>query len=157
MTLEIRTAVLEDLPALRAVFRAASLSNAGDRDALLAHPDALVLDHANVAAGRTRGACEASHVVGFATVLEGGDGVELEDLFVAPAWMRRGVATALVRDALERARDAGAQRLEVTANDHALAFYLWCGFVETGRVATAFGEGRRMWCSTGAAALGTIR
>jgi GNAT superfamily N-acetyltransferase len=157
VALEIRTAVVEDLPALRAVFRAASLANAGDRAALLAHPDALVLDHANVAAGRTRGACEAGQVVGFATVLEGGEEVELEDLFVEPAWMRRGVATALVRDALERAHEAGARRLAVTANDHALAFYLACGFVEAGRVATAFGEGRRMWCSTASPASGTIR
>ncbi len=145
MALAIRTAVIADLPALRAIFRAASLGNAGDREALLAHPDALVLDGANIAAGRTRVACHGGDAVGFVTVLVDGASAEVEDLFVAPASMRQGIATALVRDACERADAEGARRLEVTANDHALAFYLACGFVEVGLVRTAFGEGRRMW------------
>lgn len=136
--------MIADLPMLEAIFRAASLGNAGDRAALLAHPEALVLDGANVAAGRTRVASPDGVVVGFVTVVNEGTSGEVEDLFVAPASMRHGIATALVRDACERAAADGVDRLEVTANDHALAFYLACGFAETGLVRTAFGEGRRM-------------
>ena len=49
---------------------------------------------------------------------------ELEDLFVDPEFMRRGIGRALVRD-------AGAP-LTVIANEHARAFYESLGFVVTG-------------------------
>jgi hypothetical protein len=50
----IRTAALEDLPAIRRVFRRASLSNDGDREVLLTNPAALELPDRNVIEGRTR-------------------------------------------------------------------------------------------------------
>ena len=47
--------------------------------------------------GRTHVAEENGSVVGFATWAETDNGgMELEDLFVDPKWMRRGIATALV-------------------------------------------------------------
>ena len=57
---------------------------------------------------------------------------ELDDLFVDPDWMRRGIATALVLDALANAREQEVARIEVTANGHALAFYESVGFVSDG-------------------------
>ena len=55
----IRLGVLADLPAAAEVFRSASLSNAGDRDNLLAHPGHLILGPAGLAEGRTYVAEEA--------------------------------------------------------------------------------------------------
>jgi hypothetical protein len=52
----IRDAVPGDLAALREVFRRSSLSNAGDRMNLLAHPDALQFSGLAVRQGRTRAA-----------------------------------------------------------------------------------------------------
>src|SRR5689334_5513895 len=92
----IRLGVPADLPAASAVYRRASLSNAGDRDKLLAHPEYLVLGPGGLAEGRTYVAEEQGSVVGFATWLEAGDVVELEDLFTDPDWRRRGIAAALV-------------------------------------------------------------
>ena len=46
--------------------------------------------------------------------------------------MRRGIATALVLDALARAREQEVTRVEVTANGHALAFYKSVGFISDG-------------------------
>jgi GNAT superfamily N-acetyltransferase len=146
--LTIRTAVAADLAALRQVFRAAALSNVGDAPMLLARPEFLDFAGDGIAAGRTRVAVAGPHhdgrVVGFVTVTGGDDGLELEDLFVDPDWRRRGVATALVRDVVRTARQSGHRQLWVTGNPHALDFYRAVGFVETGRVATELGAGRRM-------------
>ena len=142
----IRTAVAADLPALRRVYRAASLSNAGDAPILLARPEFLVFTGHGIAAGRTRVAVAGakSEVVGFATLVAGEDGPELEDLFVDPGWRRRGIARRLVRDIAGTARRGGHRYLWVTGNPHALDFYQAVGFVETGRVATELGAGLRM-------------
>src|SRR5262245_5338296 len=135
---ETRTATPDDLDALREVFWRASWSNEGDRELMLARLDEIVLDEANVHAGRTRVAIVDGTVVGFATLVFG-DVAELEDLFVDPDWMRRGIATALIEDAVAIARVRGVPRIEVTGNDHARAFYEAVGFVAVGTVDTPLG------------------
>ena len=89
----------------------------------------------NVIEGRTRVAVAEGRIVGFATLV----GNELEDLFTDPPWMRRGIATALVRDAA-----ATVDRIDVTANLHAQAFYEAVGFVDDGSAQTPGGPARRM-------------
>ena len=76
-----------------------------------------------------RVAVDEGVVVGFATITAGADAWELDDLFVAPAHMRRGFATALVRHLLA---EADVAAIEVTANPHAMAFYRSVGFVDDG-------------------------
>ena len=137
----IRVAVHADLGALRDLYRRSSLSNAGDRASLLAHPEALEFAGDAVGEGLTRVAVVDGRIVGFATLL--GDG-ELEDLFVDPDWMRRGIGRALVLDAVVLAPAHGLDRIEVTANGEALDFYESVGFVFDGEVETAFGRGSRM-------------
>jgi GNAT superfamily N-acetyltransferase len=131
----IRTATAADLPAIRDVFRRAALSNEGDRAWITAHPDEFGLDETNVIEGRTRVAVVDGQIVGFATLV----GSELEDLFTDPDWMRRGVATALVRDLA-----ATVPRIDLTANPHALAFYESVGFVADGITETSGGPAVRM-------------
>ncbi len=141
----IGTAGAGDIDVLQDLFRRSSLSNDGDRDDLLANPDALVFSGASVRAGRTRIATDdAGRIVGFATIAPVVGCVELEDLFVEPDSMRHGVGTALVLDALERARHDGVARIEVTANHHALAFYRSVGFTFDRNVETRFGSAPRM-------------
>jgi GNAT superfamily N-acetyltransferase len=146
--LTIRTAVAADLPALQQVFRAASLSNAGDASMLLARPEFLEFAGDGVAEDRTQVAVAGSEpqgrIVGFVTVVMGEDGPELEDLFVDPDWRRRGVARRMVLDVVKAARQTGHRRLWVTGNSHAMDFYVAVGFVEVGRVATELGTGLRM-------------
>lgn len=132
--LAIRTAAAADLPALQQVYRAASLSNAGDAPILLARPEFLIFTGEGIAAGRTLVATVSptgkDRVIGFATVVAGeDDSLDREDLFVDPDLHRRGVARHLVRHVVNAARDAGHQRLWVTGNPHALAFYLAVGFI----------------------------
>ena len=140
----IRLGVPADLPTASDVYRSASLSNVGDRDNLLAHPEYLVLGPEGLAEGRTYVAEEQGVLVGFATWVEAGDVFELEDLFVDPGWRRRGVAAALVNRIAQVLQARGAQRLEVTANPHAMGFYRAAGFTDCGVADTVFGTAPRM-------------
>ena len=81
-----------------------------------------------LAEGRTHVAEEDGALAGFATWAEADGIFELEDLFVDPGWMRQGIAITLVSRIVDVLRARGAERLEVTANPHALGFYRAAGF-----------------------------
>jgi ribosomal protein S18 acetylase RimI-like enzyme len=140
----IRLGTPADLAAASSVYRRASLSNAGDRGHLLAHPDYLILGPEGLAEGRTHVAEQDGSVAGFATWAGTAGTIELEDLFVDPGYLRRGIATALVSCIAEILRARGEERLEVTANPHALGFYRAAGFIDCGVAETDFGAAPRM-------------
>ena len=140
----IRLGTPADLAAASSVYRRASLSNEGDRDNLLAHPEFLILGPEGLAEGRTHVAEQDGTVVGFATWAEADGTVDLEDLFVDPDYRRRGIASELVRRIAEVLRARGVQRLEVTANPHAMEFYRSAGFTGYGTADTEFGAAPRL-------------
>ena len=119
----IRCGARADYPAVAEVFHRASLSNAGDRETLLAHPEHLILPPDGLAEGRTYAAEQGGSVVGFATWIQTGEGVELDDPFVDPNWRSRGIATVLVIRIVDVLRARGVSCLEVIANPHAPALY----------------------------------
>jgi GNAT superfamily N-acetyltransferase len=139
----IRLGTLHDLRAAAGVYRRASLSNAGDRDNLLAHPEYLILGPEGLAEGRTYVAEEDGSVVGFATWALADGVVELEDLFVDPDWRRRGIAAALVGRIVDVLRAQGVRCLEVSANPHAAGFYHAAGFIDCGIAETEFAAAPR--------------
>ncbi len=104
----VRTATVADRPRLREIFRDAALSNEGDRENLLAHPENLLLPDGPLDEGHVLVVADDAGVpLGFATLLPSDAGFELEDLFVDPKWMRRGIATALI-GSRSHSRDARA-------------------------------------------------
>jgi GNAT superfamily N-acetyltransferase len=139
----IRLGTLADLPAAASVFRRASLSNPGDRDYLLAHPEYLILGPEGLAEGRTFVDEEDGTVVGFATWARAGDVTELEDLFVDTDWRRRGIAAALVGRIVDVLRAEGVRFIEVTANPDAEGFYSAAGFIDCGTAETDSGPAPR--------------
>lgn len=145
----IRLGTSADYTAAASVYRRASLSNARDRDNLLAHPEYLILGPEGLAEGRTHVAEQDGSVVGFASWAQTARAIELEDLFVDPGYRRRGLATALVHRIADVVRARGMERLEVTANPHALGFYRAVGFTDCGVAETEFGSAPRMvlWIS----------
>jgi ribosomal protein S18 acetylase RimI-like enzyme len=149
-SIQVRDADPRDETALARIFREASLSNAGDRDALLAHPEALTLS-VDLVSGRTRVATDADGaVLGFVTTRQTDPGVlELDDLFVDPTAMRRGVARHLILRIATEAEREDVARIDVTANMHAFGFYEAVGFVAGSQVDTEFGAGRRMHLDVG--------
>jgi ribosomal protein S18 acetylase RimI-like enzyme len=140
----IRLGTSADLAAASSVYRRASLSNADDRDNLLAYPEYLILGPEGLAEGRTRVAERDGSVAGFATWAETVGAIEMEDLFADPGYRKRGIATALVSRIAEVVRAQGAERLEVTANPHTLGFYRAVGFADCGIAETVFGAVLRM-------------
>jgi GNAT superfamily N-acetyltransferase len=143
-SLSIRAGEAADLLDLRAVFRRASLSNAGDAAAMTAHPDVLIWPADALDAGRVRVATAEGVLVGFASARRVDDTFELDDLFVDPDWMGRGIGRRLVLDAAGLARAVGVDRIDVDANPHALDFYRRVGFERDGEVKTQFGTAIRM-------------
>src|SRR5262245_16336817 len=65
-------------------------------------------------------------------------------LFVEPHRWKSGIGRALIEHCSEMGRVRGAAVLHVIGNPHAEGFYRSCGFVQTGTVATQFGEGLLM-------------
>jgi GNAT superfamily N-acetyltransferase len=143
----IRAACASDLPALRDLFRRSSLSNERDRDLLLARPEVLELTDEGITGGRTQVAVGADdEILGFITTRPlDACALEIEDLFVDPAWMRTGVASRLMEDLLATASRNGVRRIEVTANPHANAFYRDVGFIQGHDTETRLGGAPRMY------------
>jgi len=141
----IRSATQADRVSLEALQWRASLANAGDRDALLANPDAIALPPEQIASDQVFVAEQDAAIVGFASVLPRADGnAELDALFVDPALWKRGVGRSLVEHCAAVARRRASRILHVIGNPHAEGFYLACGFHATGIVATRFGRGLAM-------------
>jgi len=124
--------------------RRASLANPGDRDAMLAHPEAVDTPLVQFQAGQVLVAEDAGSTLGFAAVVLRDDGdAELDALFVEPNLWRGGVGRALVEACAAQASGAGAGVLHVIGNPHADGFYRAVGFVPTDPVRTEFGPASR--------------
>jgi N-acetylglutamate synthase-like GNAT family acetyltransferase len=141
----IRPAAVSEQKELEALQRRASLTNAGDRNALLAHPDAIELPLEQIVAGAVF-VCELNGTIaGFAALVPRSDeGVELDALFTEPTMRRRGIGRSLVEHCSKVARSQGSAFLHVVGNPHAEHFYLACGFQLTGTTETRFGPGLLM-------------
>jgi len=142
---QIRLALASERRALELLQTRASLANAGDREALLAHPDAIHLPPEQIDAGQVFVLEAAGAIKGFATILPRDDGdAELDALFVEPDTRRQGFGRALVDYCATTARGRGAAAIHVVGNPHAEAFYRACSFELVGTVDTRFGAGLLM-------------
>lgn len=88
---------------------------------------------------------DADGLIGFCS-LQVGDGVaELDNLWVAPRAMQRGVGRRLLDVARAAARELGFGALRIDADPHAAKFYLACGAVPCGTIAAPIsGEPHRV-------------
>jgi GNAT superfamily N-acetyltransferase len=143
--LRVRTALPGERRELEELQRRASLNNPGDREALLANPDAIALPLEQIAGGTVFVAEADGTTVGFAAILPRPDGnAELDALFVEPDSWRGGVGRRLVEHCAEVARAGGSAAMHVVGNPHAEGFYRACGFVLQGTEETRFGPGLLM-------------
>jgi len=143
--ISIRLARPDEQAALEALQRRASLNNPGDRDAILANPDAIAVPIEQIIQGCVFVAERAGSVAGFAAVVPRPDGdAELDALFVEPHIWKQGIGRRLVDHAVEIANLRNALFLHVIGNPHAEGFYRSCGFRVTGTFETRFGVGFAM-------------
>jgi len=139
-SISIRPARTDEQAALESLQRRASLSNPGDRDALLANPDAIALPIEQIVEGSVFIAEHDGTVAGFAAVIQRPDGgAELDALFVEPHPWKHGIGRLLVDHIADIARMRAASFLHVIGNPQAEGFYISCGFRITGSVETRFG------------------
>jgi len=117
-----------------------------DRANLEAHPDALGVAPDAIAEGRVHVAIgPGENILGFSVVAFATDTVcELDDLFVAPEFMRQGVGRALVAGAAARASLAGCLQMTVVAHPRNFPFYEAVGFVAGEATDTRFGPAVQM-------------
>lgn len=73
-------------------------------------------------------------VVGFYSLTPAAGAWELDNLWVSPKFMHRGLGRELLAHALEHARREGASRVIVDADPNAESFYLQSGAVRYGEV-----------------------
>jgi GNAT superfamily N-acetyltransferase len=140
LKVRVRPAVAPERESLEALQRRASLNNPGDREAMLANPEAIQLPLQQIADGCVFVAEQQGNIKGFSVILPREDGdSELDGLFVEPACWRQGIGRALVEYSASAARSGGAKSLHVLGNAHAEGFYAACGFVTCGTERTQFG------------------
>lgn len=141
----IRPAQVPERKALEGLQLRAALNNPGDRDAMLANPDAIELPPEQIAAGGVFVAEWNGAIAGFAAILPREDeNTELDALFVEPTIWRRGVGRRLLGHCEEVARIQGSAALHVVGNPHAEAFYTASDFEKIGVTETRFGPGLLM-------------
>jgi GNAT superfamily N-acetyltransferase len=137
-----RPALASERQALEDLQRRASLQNQNDREALLAHPDAIELPPEQIVAGHVFVVERDGEMLGFAAVVPRDDGnSELDALFVEPDHWKQGLGRVLIEHCAAVAKSRGSAALHVIGNPHAEGFYRTCGFEQIGTMDTRFGVG----------------
>jgi GNAT superfamily N-acetyltransferase len=83
---------------------------------------------------------EGDAVVAWLALVVGPSVCILEDLWVEPAFIGRGIGSALFRFAADRARELGASRLQWEAEPNATGFYEKLGGVQVGETLGSWGR-----------------
>ena len=140
--IEIRVAVLEDVPVLLRLARAFyDEDRFSTTDAELERNIGVLLqaDNAHIVLALQDAAVAGFALTTTAFILESGLVAELQDLYVTPDARGSGVGTALIEDSAHWARSRSATRLEVVIAPngqdvgHLFSYYPARGFVDEGR------------------------
>jgi len=130
----IRPAQGHEAKALSAIALEAKAFWGYPADTLESWKQELTVSTRTVTSGPTFVAVIADEIVGFYSLSPSHDAWKLEDLWVLPRFMDRGIGRALVAHALETAARGGASSVMVDADPNAESFYLACGADRCGEV-----------------------
>jgi len=134
MHVKIRKAAASEAEALSALALEAKAHWGYSREAIDSWREQLRISSENVEAKPTYVGAIDGVIVGFCSLAPSGHAWELDNLWVAPQVMRRGVGRALLDHALEVAFRGGASSVTVDADPNAEWFYLACGAMRCGEV-----------------------
>jgi GNAT superfamily N-acetyltransferase len=132
--LEIRAARLGEAEELSALALRAKAHWGYSPDVLESWKQLLQVTDADIAANRVFVGTIDGAVVGFYSLAPGAGPWELDNLWISPEFMHRGLGRELLGHALERARRGGASRVTVDADPNAESFYLRSGAVRCGEI-----------------------
>ncbi len=96
--------------------------------------DELTITDAYIAAHAVWCAEQGGTVLGFYSLTQAAEGLELDFLYLLPNRMRQGVGSALLRHAMEHARALGVQSLRIVSDPNAEGFYTKHGALRVGMV-----------------------
>jgi GNAT superfamily N-acetyltransferase len=139
----IRTVRADDLPALNALILRSKAHWGYDKAFMQAVMAELTLTEAALGPGCVLWE-EVGTTRGIARVRVDGRNAELEELFVEPNAMGRGIGAALFTWAIEHARAQGAEVLGLASDPFAETFYLARGAVRVGEVPSGSIPGRTL-------------
>ena len=94
----------------------------------------LIVTATNIAATPTFVAELDDEIVGFYSIVPSSQFWRLDNLWVAPAFMRRGIGRALFEHAVATALRGGSKGIAIDADPNAESFYLACGARRTGTI-----------------------
>ncbi|TRW96586.1 GNAT family N-acetyltransferase [Paracoccus sp. M683] len=141
----IRDAVLADLDELGDLCLRSKAHWGYDADFMAACRDELTLKPDDLARSRVALLAQGGRLLAVVQLTLGhGPAAELEKLFVAPEAIGCGAGRDVLGWAADRAREAGAERLECDADPHAEGFYLRAGAVRVGMVPSGSWPGRML-------------
>jgi GNAT superfamily N-acetyltransferase len=123
MNLRIRRGRVADAERLRELTEASKAHWGYDRDFVRRWASGLDLSAESPRWGELYVAEVDGDVVAWAGLIPQGKTCVLDDLWVDPPWIGKGVGSELFRFAAERARGLGARRLEWGAEPNAVGFY----------------------------------
>lgn len=140
----IRAVADDDEPRLREVAAAAKAHWGYDRGRVEEWARSLDLTPETLAARDVFVAEAAGRPIAFASLVPRGSVCVLDDLWVDPPWIGRGVGRMLFRTAAERAAELGAESMEWEAEPNAHGFYEKMGGRHVGERVSAWGRVNRI-------------
>jgi N-acetylglutamate synthase-like GNAT family acetyltransferase len=145
--MKFRNAVSDDAPMLDALMVRSKASWGYDDAMMAALRPTYGIDAAYLVTYETVVAEEGGQVVGFYAlsaldVL--GEQIELDSLFLEPSFIGKGYGKQLWEHAVNAAREKSAERLVLTADPNAEAFYAAQGATTLGEIVSDVVEGRRL-------------
>lgn len=141
----IRAARSDEAEALTALARRSKASWGYPAELMERFAPDLVIGADAIARGEVRVVeDDAGAVLGVARLSLTGEVAVLEDLWIEPAAMGRGLGRRLWEDAVERARRAGAIAIELDADPYAKPFYDRMGAVQVGETPSTRVAGRSL-------------
>jgi GNAT superfamily N-acetyltransferase len=123
MTIEIRRARPDEGPRLKKIAVAAKSYWGYESQSVFRWADQGDFSPARLAELNAFVAVAGGRAVGWCSLLGEGETWSLEDLWVEPEWMGKGVGERLFREAAAHARSLGGRRLEWEAEPNAVGFY----------------------------------
>lgn len=133
--MHIRCGAVEDANELTALVMQAKAHWGYSNTQLQAWRSSLEVSAESLAARPASVAELDGRIVGFYSLIPSGSEWDLDDLWVLPAFMGRGIGRALLMHAGHTAAAGGATSLRIESDPYAEQFYLACGAKRVGAVA----------------------
>jgi ribosomal-protein-alanine N-acetyltransferase len=132
--IDIRHAAPREAAELTGIAREAKAMWGYARQALAAWEEQLTIAESEVALRPVFVALMDGRIAGFYSLAPGSEDWELDNLWVRPSHVRRGIGAAMLSHALERAREGGARGVCIDSDPNAEPFYLRAGAVRVGEI-----------------------